>query len=111
MNGKLRKPGIYGHIYPSSPIREIVATLQGAIAAEESGEWLDIKVQKDLDSETPAWEITGTRWETDRELEVRLKREKEFAEREAKVKAKEKLDREKNDLKEYKRLKKKFEGK
>lgn len=53
------------------------------------------------------WSIWGTRLETDNEFEIRIKNEERAQERQKVLKSKQ----EQKDLKEYKRLKKKFDKK
>ena len=99
-------------ISPNDSLGAIIAALQSIEQREKNGELFDVSIEISSDYEYDHdWHIVGYRMETDSEYNIRMKQLEHAKELMAKNDEKAKAANEARDLKEYKRLKKKFEGK
>lgn len=113
MSERKRVSDIFARCIEDNSIESLRHVCENAIAAENSGEWCGLHIDKEwsfgydnYDTECQIV-IRGERWETDKEYDKRLKQQ----ERSKVQNEKDKIAKLENERKQYERLKKKFEGK
>lgn len=109
MSERKRVSDIFARCIEDNSIESLKYLCENAVAAENSGEWHGLHIEKEWSSCNTYCEIVikGQRWETDKEYDKRLKQQKRLKEQSEK----DKIAKLENERKQYERLKKKFEGK
>ena len=110
MSEHKRISDIFARCIEDNSIESLRYLCENAIAAENSGEWHGLHIDKEWSFGYDEYRdceivIRGQRWETDKEYDKRLKQQKRLKERSEK----DKIEKLENERKEYQRLKKKFE--
>lgn len=86
MSERKRVTDTLGTIEPHSSTEDFVKMVAQAALLRKSGEWEDMRIDSHWTNPdaAPSLIITGKRWETDQEMNVRIKREKKTNKKETK---------------------------